>query len=103
VVLEAFAAGIPVLGSDLGGIAELVEHEVDGLLVEPASPEAWGGALRRVLDDPDLLTRLRRGVRPPRRMGQVAEEMLAVYHRLTRLAGPVPGRPGAPPRRGRPG
>jgi glycosyltransferase involved in cell wall biosynthesis len=80
VVLEAFAAGVPVIGSDLGGIAELVEHEVDGLLVEPASSAAWGQALRRLLADRELLARLRRGVRPPRGMGQVAEDMLTVYH-----------------------
>jgi glycosyltransferase involved in cell wall biosynthesis len=86
VVLEAFAAGVPVIGSDLGGIAELVEHEVDGLLVEPASPGAWGRALRRLLSDSGLLVRLRRGVRPPRGMAQVAEDMLAIY----RLVPPAP-------------
>jgi glycosyltransferase involved in cell wall biosynthesis len=84
VVLEAFAAGIPVVGSDLGGIAELVEHEVDGLLVEPASTAAWGRALRRLVEERGLLARLRAGVRPPRSMGVVAGEMLSLYHAALR-------------------
>src|SRR5579863_7485406 len=62
VVLEAFAAGIPVIGSNLGGIAELVEHEKNGLLVEPASIEAWVAAFNRLLTEPGLLPRLRLGI-----------------------------------------
>ncbi len=82
VVLEAFAAGIPVIGSNLGGIAELVEHGVNGLLVEPNSPEAWCEALRRLSQSPELLVQLQAGIRPPRRMDSVAEEMLGLYRRV---------------------
>lgn len=82
VVLEAFAAGVPVLGSRLGGIAELVRHEIDGLLVEHGDIAAWRAALRRLADDRALLARLTSGVRPPRTMQTVAEEMLACYRRL---------------------
>jgi glycosyltransferase involved in cell wall biosynthesis len=79
VVLEAFAAGVPVLGSDLGGVAELVRPGVDGLLVAPSSPPAWRDALTRLVADPDLFRRLRAGVRPPRTMRAVAKEMAALY------------------------
>ena len=79
VVLEAFAAGIPVIGSRLGGIEEQVQHEVDGLLVEPASVVAWAEALRRVSGSPDFLARLRARVRPPRTMTTAADEIEAVY------------------------
>jgi glycosyltransferase involved in cell wall biosynthesis len=79
VVLEAFAAGIPVLGSRLGGIAELIRHEVDGLLVEPGSVVNWTATLCRVVAEAGLLGQLRTGVRPPRTMGQVADDMLTVY------------------------
>jgi glycosyltransferase involved in cell wall biosynthesis len=41
VVLEAFAAGVPVLGSNLGGIAELVEHRKSGLLISSGDVAAW--------------------------------------------------------------
>ena len=79
VVLEAFAAGVPVLGSRLGGIAELVRDGVDGLLVQYESVDAWTDILRRLAHDRTLLDRLRAGVRPPRQMRAVAEDMLALY------------------------
>jgi glycosyltransferase involved in cell wall biosynthesis len=82
VVLEAFAAGVPVLGSRLGGIAELVRDGVDGLLVAPGSIPEWAAALRRLGDEPDLVRELEAGVRPPRSMSTVAEEMLEVYQAL---------------------
>ncbi len=82
VVLEAFAAGIPIIGSNLGGIAELVENEKNGLLVEPASIEAWVTAFNRLLTEPGLLSRLWLGIPKGRTMEQAAEEMLTVYGKL---------------------
>lgn len=82
VVLEAFAAGIPVLGSRLGGIEELVKHEVNGLVVEPGSIRAFTDALRRICQDKELLIRLRVGVSTPRTMATVAEEMEPIYRKL---------------------
>ncbi len=58
IILEAFAAGIPVVGSDFGGIRELVEHGVDGLLVPPEQPDALADALRELLADPDRAFRM---------------------------------------------
>jgi glycosyltransferase involved in cell wall biosynthesis len=82
VVLEAFAAGVPVLGSRLGGIAELVVDGVNGLLVEPDSVEAWAGILRQLSERRELVSRLRAGVRPPRLMEAVADDMLKIYQEL---------------------
>jgi glycosyltransferase involved in cell wall biosynthesis len=83
VVPEAFAAGVPVVGSHLGGIADKVRDGVDGLLVRPHdSPVAWGEALRRLVTDAQLLPALRRGVRPPRSMADVAADMTAIYREL---------------------
>lgn len=96
VVLEAFAAGIPVLASRLGGITELVEHEVNGLLVEAGSVEAWCQALRRLSEDRRLLVRLRNRVLPPREMAEVAKEMAGLYRRVLkeRAAGRETAAPG---------
>lgn len=52
VVLEAFAAGKPVLGSDLGGLIEMLDGRGVGELVEPGSVEAWSDALSRWVGDP---------------------------------------------------
>lgn len=79
VVYDAFSAGIPVIGSDRGGIAELVEHGKNGMLVEASNVEAWADALDRLANNNGLLERLRAGIRPPRKMSAVAVEMLEVY------------------------
>jgi glycosyltransferase involved in cell wall biosynthesis len=84
VVLEAFAAGVPVLGSKLGGIAESVRHEIDGLLVEPDSVQGWCQAIQRCIEDTTLLNQLRDGIRPPRGMDMVAQEMMTIYGEVLR-------------------
>ncbi len=82
VVLEAFAAGVPVLGSRLGGIAELVRDGIDGVLLPVADAPAWAGAIRRLAEDRSRVGALHAGVQPPRTMAAVAEDMLGVYGRL---------------------
>jgi glycosyltransferase involved in cell wall biosynthesis len=81
-VLEAFGAGVPVLGSDLGGIAEIVTDRVDGLLLQPGSPHAWANALRVCARDRELLRQLRKGIRAPRTMDAVAGEMYELYSKI---------------------
>ena len=84
VVLEAFAAGVPVIGSSLGGIVELVTDGTDGLLVRDfASPAAWAALLERLGNEPALLATLSAGIRMPVTMDQVASEMITVYEALT--------------------
>lgn len=51
-VLEAFAAAVPVVASRMGGLAELVEDGVTGLLVGPEDPLALARGLTEVLADP---------------------------------------------------
>ncbi|MDO8730632.1 MAG: glycosyltransferase [Candidatus Omnitrophota bacterium] len=82
VVLEAFAAGVPVLGSRLGGIAELVRDNVNGLLVESGSVSEWKRGLDRICSQPALLERLRKGITPPRTMDDVTQEMKALYRQV---------------------
>lgn len=83
VVLEAFAAGVPVIGAALGGIADKIADGVDGLLVRPYhSVEAWSAALIRVGSDRRLVADLSGGVRPPRSMSDVARAMRALYESL---------------------
>ena len=82
VVLEAFDAGTPVLGTRLGGIAELVADGVDGVLVPSESPAAWAGAILALASCPEEVARLRAGIRPPRTIDAVASEMVEVYRSL---------------------
>ena len=92
VALEAFAAGTPVIGWKLGGIAELVEHGRDGLLIEPSAATGWVDALQGLAGDRALRARLQAGVRQPRRSTEVARDMLALYASL--LAPRATARPG---------
>lgn len=57
-VLECFAAGVPVVSTNAGGIPDLIEHGVDGLLVPPQDPDAIAAAVLSLLDDPALAERL---------------------------------------------
>lgn len=58
VLLEAMNSRVPVIGSDAGGIVDIVEDESSGLLVPPGDARALAGALRRVATDPPLAKRL---------------------------------------------
>jgi glycosyltransferase involved in cell wall biosynthesis len=51
VVLEAMAAGVPVLASNVGGVPDLIQHEVNGLLCDPQNPETFCLATDRLLTD----------------------------------------------------
>lgn len=84
VVLEAFAAGVPVLGSDRGGIAELVRDGVDGLLLPPRA-EAWARTLASLASDRPAVERLRNGIRPGRTVADVVSDMLDLYAALVPL------------------
>jgi glycosyltransferase involved in cell wall biosynthesis len=70
-VLEAMAAGKPVVASAVGGIPELVEDQTTGILVPPGDFEALAGALSRLASDPERV----------RAMGEIGRE--TVRHRFT--------------------
>lgn len=82
VVLEAHALGLPVVGSNLGGIAELVKQDVDGLLVAPRDVRAWTKAFVRLATEPNLLNKLRQGIQPIRTIEMEAAETIALYKSL---------------------
>ena len=79
VVLEAFAAGVPVLGADLGGIAELVHNGMDGILVPADDTVAWAAAIVTFIDNPHLVRDMRAKIKTPRSMDAVVDDMAMVY------------------------
>jgi glycosyltransferase involved in cell wall biosynthesis len=54
-VIEAFAMGVPVVATDVGGTCEIVSEGEDGLLRPPRRPDAWADAIRGLVEAPELL------------------------------------------------
>lgn len=79
VILEAFAHLTPVITSALGGMAELVQHETNGLLFAPGDPADLSRQLRRLLEEPELLGRLRAGIMPVKGSADEMDELEAIY------------------------
>jgi len=80
VAIEAHAVGTPVIGTRIGGIAELVTDGVNGRLVPPGDWRALAGALRNMAENPaGTIDRWRLALPPARTMDQVAADYLAVY------------------------
>lgn len=86
VVLEAQAAGIPVIASNVGGVPDLVENEVTGILTDPSRPETMPKALARLLDNPKLASRLteegRRQAKARFHPRAIAERHLQIYREV---------------------
>jgi glycosyltransferase involved in cell wall biosynthesis len=62
-VLEAMAAGLPIIATRVGGIPELVDDGEQGVLVTPGDSEGLAGAIERVIQDPSLRARLGQSAR----------------------------------------
>jgi glycosyltransferase involved in cell wall biosynthesis len=58
VLLEAMAAEIPIVATEVGGVPEMVEHNQSALLVPPNHPSALAAAIARVLTDGELARRI---------------------------------------------
>ncbi|MBF2064900.1 MAG: glycosyltransferase [Calothrix sp. C42_A2020_038] len=82
VVLESHSVGVPVIGSNLGGISELVRHGVDGWLVSANDPKAWSQALMKLACDTELLKKLRQGIKPVRTITEQATELKQIYQNI---------------------
>ena len=85
VLVEAMAAGVPVVASDIAGYREVVRDGVDGLLVPPNDPNTLAAAIRRVLSEPELAAALKAAGRSRAQAFSwqaVAPRIEAVYDRV---------------------
>lgn len=95
VVHEAFMAGVPVVAARTGGLPEVVDDGVNGVLYDPQSIEALASALRTFVEDPARLETLARGIPAIKSMDAHAREWEAIYFELL---GASCGRSGPPPK-----
>jgi glycogen(starch) synthase len=86
ILLEAMWAGVPIVASRTGGIPEIIDDAVNGLLVSPGDSEALARAIDRLLSSPDLAYRLGEAARE-RAKGYdwevLAERVLEIYRAVT--------------------
>ena len=117
VLTEAFAAGTPVIASEIAGYSEVVSHGYDGILVPPADPQRLAEELQRLHHEPALLAQLSENARETAhtyawpsvaaRVEEVYEQALAApeptgaVERVGRRLGlrPADGGPRRPPER----
>jgi rhamnosyl/mannosyltransferase len=95
VQLEAMAAGVPIVNTDLAsGVPEVSPHGVTGLTVQPGDPAAFGAALARILDAPELGARLgeagRNRVRAQFTAERMVEQISTLYGSVIRGESSVP-------------
>jgi glycosyltransferase involved in cell wall biosynthesis len=86
VLVEALHARLPVVASRVGGIPDIIEDGVNGLLVEPGDPSALAAAIDTVLGDRALAARFSAGAgrrAAAYRLDRVGAEMETLYRRLT--------------------
>ncbi len=82
VIREGFLAGLPIVGSRVGGIPELVEHGRNGLLVPPGDARALRAALLRLIEEPGLLAALRAGLPAVRTIEDDVASTRSLYEAL---------------------
>lgn len=87
-VLEAMAAGLPVVTTPVGGIPEIVKDRVNGFLVAPGDVAALASSILKLLDDDDLRVRMSAAnvelVRSRHDATLVARTLVAWYHEVSR-------------------
>jgi len=82
VILEAFAHRTPVIASNLGGMAELVQPGKNGLLFAPGDARDLARQLQRLLAEPALLPTLRTGIEPIRTVADEMDQLEAIYSQV---------------------
>lgn len=81
VIQEAFTAGIPIVGSNIGGIAEYVIDKCNGLLFELGDYGSLAVALNKVINDKQLYERLRNNIQGSLGFKQVAIDFIKIYEK----------------------
>ena len=86
-LMEATSLGLPIVATRVGGVPQVLEHEVNALLVPPNDPSALAEAMARLAGDPDLRDRLGRQAKLRSSMfdvGKASRAVGALYRQVVR-------------------
>jgi glycosyltransferase involved in cell wall biosynthesis len=89
-IIEAMAAGVPVVSTTVGAIPELVRDGIEGRVVEPGDIEALADALAELITQPDRRVRMGAAIR---QRAEAAHDLPRLSHSLAGLYAAVRGRP----------
>lgn len=82
IIHEAFATGAPVIATNLGGMAEVVLHEINGMLFERGSVKDLALQIQRIVSEPELLNNLRLGVPKVKSIQHEVTEFETIYSKV---------------------
>lgn len=82
VIQEAFVHGKPIICSNIGGMAEKVTHNIDGLHVPAGNIFAWKNTLRKVASDNSLWQRLQANIHAPLSHIECAERHFLIFSKV---------------------
>ncbi|MGP0093338.1 MAG: glycosyltransferase family 4 protein [Xanthobacteraceae bacterium] len=92
VVMEAMACGKPVIGTDIGGMPDLIDHERTGLLVPTGDADALAAAMQTLIASPELMARMSQAALArveSLKAGSVVPRIEQIYTRLLASRGSV--------------
>jgi glycosyltransferase involved in cell wall biosynthesis len=82
VIFSAHAAKVPVIGTNLGGISEVVHHEKNGLLFEKGNTAGLSELMKMIIKDRSLLDRLAKNIEPPLSISAYVDRLEEVYKEI---------------------
>ncbi|MBA3994682.1 MAG: hypothetical protein C0469_14285 [Cyanobacteria bacterium DS2.3.42] len=85
VMQSALATKTPLIATDLGGMAEIIEHGKTGLLFKLNSAESLKEQLLRIVTDPSLLTSFRAAIKPERSVQDMVDDIEKIYAPYLRI------------------
>lgn len=90
VVFESLASKTPVIGAKIGGITDFVRDNENGLLFEAGNVEELKDKMQMILNNPDLVERLREGIQPMKSISDHVKEIETIYKTISSASRPDP-------------